>query len=74
MTEFVTNMIGELSNIKINEIDPTTKFEDIEFDVIDLAELIMALEDSLEVSASIDTYYSKTIGELINHIEQLKYN
>lgn len=71
MARLLINMISELSDIKIAEIDLTTTFESLEFDIIDLAELVMVIEDKLKINVSIDTYYSKTVGELINHIEKL---
>ncbi len=70
MARLLINMISKLSNTKETDIDLTTTFEYIGFDIIDLAELIMIIEDKLEINASIDTYYSKTVGELINHINK----
>ncbi len=72
MTRLLVNMISELLNTKEADIDLTTTFEDIGFDVIDLAELIMIIEDKLKINASIGTYYSITVGELINHIYKSK--
>ncbi len=72
MTRLLVNMISELLNTKEADIDLTITFEDIGFDVIDLAELIMIIEDKLKINASIDTYYSITVGELINHIYKSK--
>jgi len=72
MTMFVINIITELTDINIAEIDYSSTFEQLGFDTIDLAELVMNIEDKLEINANIDSYYSKTVSELVNNINKSK--
>lgn len=65
----VIETIRELSDIEVSDIRLTSSFEDLGFSIIDLAELIMALENKLGITANDSLYDSKTIGELIKHIE-----
>ncbi|MCK4406356.1 MAG: acyl carrier protein [Bacteroidales bacterium] len=71
MKNFVIETISELLDIKVSEISLTSSFEDLEIDNLDLVEIIMALEDKLEITADDSMYDTKTVGELIKHIEQL---
>ena len=64
----VTKAISILSDNEVSEINSTTSFEYLGFKTIDLAELILVLEDKLEISADINTYYSQTVGELITYL------
>lgn len=68
MKNLVLGTISELSGIKLSEISLTSSFEYLDFDELDLAELIMTLEDKLEISADDNLYYTKTVGELIEQV------
>ena len=70
MKNFVIETISELSDIKIAEISFKSSFEYIEFDNLDLAELIMVLEDKLNITADDSMYYAKTVGELIEKLNK----
>lgn len=60
----VIETISELSYIKIAEISFESSFEYLEFDNLDLAELIMSLEDKLNITEDDSMYYAKTVREL----------
>ena len=76
MKKIVIEIISELFDIKVSEISLTSSFEYLEIDNLDLAELIMALEDKLEITADNNMYYTKTVGELtkqvIKHVNKKK--
>ncbi|MCK4661642.1 MAG: hypothetical protein KAT68_02150 [Bacteroidales bacterium] len=72
MKNSVIKTIGELFDVKVSEINLKSSFEYLEFDDLDLVELIMDLEDKLKFTADNRTYDIKTVGELIEHIKQLK--
>jgi len=70
MRNLVIETISELSDIKIAEINSESSFEYLEFDNLDLAELIMVLEDKLNIKADDSMYYTKTVGELIEKLNK----
>ncbi len=71
MEEFTIKTISRISKIKISEIRKTTSFEYLNFNMIDLAELIMAIEDKLKITVSDEIYYSKTVGKLIEQFKNI---
>lgn len=71
MEKTIIKMISELSDINISEINLTSTFTELHFDNLDVAELIMAIEDKLEISAPRNIHFSETVGELINQIKKL---
>ena len=72
MKNFVIETIGELMDIKLSEISLTSSFEDLEIDNLDLAELIMVLEDKLKITADDSLYNTKTVAELIEQLTKQK--
>ena len=70
MKILVIEVISNISNIEVSEINNTSEFKDLGFDIIGMAELIMILEDKLKISVVDDLYYSKTVGELIEQIKE----
>ncbi len=66
MKELIIETMCRLSSdIKVSEITPKSSFEDLGFNNIDLTELIMDIENNLNISADIETYYTKTVNELV---------
>lgn len=58
------------------EIDPATitsesKFSDLGFDSLDIAEMVMTLEDEFGVTIEMDGSF-KTVGDIINYISEQK--
>lgn len=70
MKNLVIGTIGELSDIKIAEINLESSFEYLEFDNLDLAELIMIIEYKLNITVDDSMYYAKTVGELIEKLKR----
>ena len=70
MKNLIIETISELSDIKIAEISFDSSFEYLEFDKLDLAELIMTLEDKLNFKADDSMYYAKTVRELIEILDK----
>jgi acyl carrier protein len=68
MKNIVIETIGKLLDIKVSEISLTSSFEDLEIDYLDLAELIMILEDKLEIMLDDSIHDTKTVGELIEQV------
>ncbi len=71
MKEFVIRIISELADIELSKIDLTSTFKELCFDNLDIAELVMAIEDKLRITASDSMFYTKSVNELIEEIEKL---
>lgn len=71
MKEVVLETIEELLDIKVSEYSLKSLFKEIGMDYLDLSELIMVLEDKLEFTANFSIYDTKTVDELIKHINKL---
>jgi acyl carrier protein len=71
MKESVIRIISELADIELSKIDLTSTFKELCFDNLDIAELVMAIEDKLRITASDSMFYTKSVNELIEEIEKL---
>ena len=71
MKELIIKIISELSDIDVSKIDLTSTFKELYFDNVDIAELVMAIEDKLRITASDSMFYTKSVSELIEQIEKL---
>ena len=71
MKELVIRIISELSDIEVSKIDLASTFKELCFDNLDIAELVMAIEDKLRITASDSMFYTKSVSELIEQIEKL---
>ena len=49
MEKLVINIIGELSDINVSEINLTSKFSELDFDYLYIAELIQNIENKLKI-------------------------
>ncbi len=75
MNDDVIKRISELSNIEILDAINTSVFEELGFDIVDLAKLIITLEDELGITLDNNMYSTKiSVGELVDEIERLKIN
>ena len=74
MIETVIRIISELSDIEVSKIDLTSTFKELYFDNLDIAELVMAIENKLKITAKDSMFYVKSVGELIENIEEIKYS
>ena len=68
MKNFVIETISKFLDIEVSEISLTSSFEDLEIDYLDLAELIMILEDKLGIMLDDSILDTKTVGELIEQL------
>ncbi len=64
----IIETVSKLSDIEVSEICLNSSFEELKIDQLDLAEIIMALEDRLLLSASESMYQAKTVGELAKQL------
>lgn len=71
MKETVIRIISELSDIEVSKIDLTSTFKELCFDNLDIAELIMVIENKLKITVKDSMFYVKSVGELIKNIEEL---
>ncbi len=71
MEILIKKIISNITYIDASIISNKTKFRDLGFDNIDMAELILVLEEKLELTATVNMYNAKTIAELIEQIEEL---
>ncbi len=69
VTEKIIKLLAENYDMDSDTLSADSSFEDMSFDSLDVAEMVMTLEDefnvSIEMSADI-----KTIGILAKHIEE----
>ena len=68
MKNFVIETISKFLDIEVSEISLTSSFEDLKIDYLDLAELIMILEDKLGIMLDDSILDTKTVGELIEQL------
>ncbi len=71
MELLIIEIISKLSDIDTSEINNESEFKDLGFDNLDMAELVMNIEDRLCITAGERMYYAKTVAELIEQIEEL---
>jgi len=72
ISRIVIEMINDFSEIELDKIKLKSTFEELSIYNLDLAEIIMALEDKLKFSANRKMYQSKTVEELIEKINLIK--
>ena len=68
MKDLIIETINDLSDINVSKISSISSFDDLGFDDLDLVELIMALEDKLRITADNSMYDAKTVGELVEQL------
>ncbi len=67
--EKFVKMLAEYTDMTAEEIKKDSTFEELELDISDLVELVMAIEDEFDVSIeSADDF--RTIGEVVEYIEE----
>lgn len=69
--EMIRNRIAETLDMNPEEITEDTSFEDLQFDSLDLVELIMDMEEQFDISIEIDESI-KTVGELVDYVTKMK--
>ncbi len=71
MEKLVIEIISELSDLEVSQIDLTTTFKEIGFDYLDIAELVIKIEDKLRITSTDRMFYAVSVSELIEEIDKL---
>ncbi len=69
MKEKLIAIIAEYLSKEESEIDPEATFEDLGLDSLDIAELVMQIEDELGVTIELSAELN-TIDKLVDYIEK----
>ncbi len=67
----IAKLLAESKDIDVNEIRPEMGFSELDLDSLDVAELVMNLEDELGVPVEIDESL-RTINDLVAKVETAK--
>ena len=68
--EKIASMIAEKLDCPVEEIKPETKFSDLGIDSLDLAELVMNLEDEFQITLEMSAEITN-VETLVKKIEDL---
>lgn len=69
--ETIAKLLAESKDMDANDIRPEMAFADLELDSLDVAELVMNLEDELGVPVEIDESL-RTIQDLVEKVDKSK--
>ncbi len=69
--ETIAKLLAEQKDMELSAIRPEMTFSDLELDSLDVAELVMNLEDELGVPVEIDETL-KTIADLVAKVDANK--
>lgn len=69
--EKIIEMLAEKLDCEVSEINEESTFSEMGIDSLDVAELVMNLEDEFGVSLEMDASLN-TVGALVKKIEELK--
>ena len=69
--ETIAKLLAESKDIDVNDIRPEMGFAELELDSLDVAELVMNLEDELGVPVEIDESL-RTIADLVSKVDSAK--
>ena len=69
--ETIAKLLAEAKDMDVADIRPEMGFSDLDLDSLDVAELVMNLEDELGVSVEIDESL-KTIQDLVRKVDESK--
>ena len=67
--ETIAKLLAESKDMDVKDIRPDMAFSDLELDSLDVAELVMNLEDELGVPVEIDETL-RTIADLVAKVEK----
>lgn len=71
-TQKVIHVIAQQLGLNESEVTPTSTFDELNIDSLDLLEATMALEDEFDVQIDDDdTFKWKTVGDAIEYLEAL---
>ena len=69
--EKVASMLAEYKGIDVSEIKEESTFADLKLDSLDVAELVMNMEDEFGVTLELDEGV-KTVADLVRLIDEAK--
>lgn len=69
--EKVASMLADYKGIDVSGITAETTFAEIKLDSLDVAELVMNMEDEFGVTLELDENV-KTVGDMVKLIEEAK--
>jgi acyl carrier protein len=69
--ETIAKLLAESKDMDVKDIRPDMAFSDLELDSLDVAELVMNLEDELGVPVEIDETL-RTIADLVAKVDKDK--
>jgi acyl carrier protein len=69
--ETIAKMLAETKDIDINDIKPEMTFTDLGLDSLDVAELVMNMEDELGVTIEISPAL-KTVQDVVTLVDEQK--
>ena len=69
--ETIAKMLAETKDLDVNEIKPEMTFTDLGLDSLDVAELVMNMEDELGVSIEISPAL-KTVQDVVTLVDEQK--
>lgn len=71
MFDQVAAMLAEYKGIPVEEIKPESTFVELKLDSLDVADLVMNLEDAFGVTIELDQNV-KTVADLLQRMEEAK--
>ncbi len=71
MKEKLVQILADYKGVDASEIDTTVSFTELGLDSLDVAELVMQIEDELDVSLEMSAEYN-TVDKLLAYIESQK--
>ena len=69
--EKVAEMLADYKGIDVSTISPDSTFADLELDSLDVADLVMQIEDALNVNIELDPSVTN-MSALVKRIEEAK--
>ena len=69
--EKVAEMLADYKGIDVATITPDSTFQDLELDSLDVADLVMQIEDALNVNIELDPSVTN-MAALVKRIEEAK--
>jgi acyl carrier protein 1 len=69
----VAGMIAEMAGMEASEITPDTKFEDLGIDSLDMAEMVLNIENDLGVKVEMDASLTD-VQSVVAKIDELLAN
>ncbi len=67
--EKVAKILAEYKEVDVSTIQLTSTFEELEFDSLDMVELVMSFEEEFDLSIEMNEGL-KTVADIVNLIEE----